>query len=323
MPDSSGIERRRGNVSRSYSLAFQVALSLCALAIAFLPIPVTLFQLLPSYQAHAWFLVFYTPVVCLLILGYLFYIRDLLARAMFSRLMRRPSEYEIFYRRPGMAVRAGRALVAVLPVLLLLTSFYCVSRYTSRLTESVTLATGPEELGLAPPNPDAARDVGRAALAPRQRSAADSASGAVAPRTAREQVLRSTGIDGIPFFTELTVLYIGAFAAALVAAFLMALKEYAKNAMGLTEGDLMRGRDRGGRRLRPIARGTHGSAGSRPAAGRREAAARSGVLVGTEGVSSQMRISGSAKSRSGTTTHPSPTLTISVRPSSRANRPRP
>jgi len=242
MVDSSGIERRRRKVSRSYSLAFQVALTLCALAIAFLPIPVTLFQLLPSYRAHARFLLFYTPVVCLLILGYLFYIRDLLARAMFRRLMRPPSEYEGFYRRPGMAVRAGRALVAVLPVLLVLTSFYCVSRYTSRLTESVTLATGPEELGLAPPDPDeAARDVGRGGLALRQRSAADTASGAALPRTTRAQVLRLTGIDGIPFFTELTVLYIGAFAAALVAAFLMALKEYAKNAMGLTEGDLMRG----------------------------------------------------------------------------------
>jgi hypothetical protein len=41
---------------------------------------------------------------------------------------------------------------------------------------------------------------------------------------------------------ELTALYIGAFVALLVAVTLMGLKEYAKEAMGLSEHQLMFGR---------------------------------------------------------------------------------
>jgi hypothetical protein len=55
-------------------------------------------------------------------------------------------------------------------------------------------------------------------------------------------VLRSSSIDGIPLFRELTILYIGAFGSACVAVVLMALKEHAKETMGLSEQDLMFGR---------------------------------------------------------------------------------
>jgi hypothetical protein len=58
----------------------------------------------------------------------------------------------------------------------------------------------------------------------------------------REYALRSAGIADIPYFTELTALYIGAFVAALVAVITMSLKEYAKEAMGLTETELVLGR---------------------------------------------------------------------------------
>jgi hypothetical protein len=53
--------------------------------------------------------------------------------------------------------------------------------------------------------------------------------------------LRTAEIDDIPLFGELTVLYIGAFAATLIAIILMALKEYAKTAMGLSERDVVLG----------------------------------------------------------------------------------
>jgi hypothetical protein len=42
-------------------------------------------------------------------------------------------------------------------------------------------------------------------------------------------------------FTELTALYIGIFATALMAVIMMALKENAKDAMGLSEQDLILG----------------------------------------------------------------------------------
>ena len=62
----------------------------------------------------------------------------------------------------------------------------------------------------------------------------------------RRYVLQSSNIDGIPLFQELTALYIGAFGAASIALVLMALKEHAKEAMGLSEEDLMLGRPTAG-----------------------------------------------------------------------------
>jgi hypothetical protein len=58
----------------------------------------------------------------------------------------------------------------------------------------------------------------------------------------REYVLRTTGIDDIPRLVELTVLFMGTFVALLIAVTLMALKEYAKEALGLSEHELMFGR---------------------------------------------------------------------------------
>jgi hypothetical protein len=54
-------------------------------------------------------------------------------------------------------------------------------------------------------------------------------------------------VDDIPSFTRLNILYIGIFWSAEIALILMALKEYAKEAMGLTERDLMLGLDPAGR----------------------------------------------------------------------------
>ena len=57
----------------------------------------------------------------------------------------------------------------------------------------------------------------------------------------RQEVLQSAGIDSIPLFTELTAWYIGIFVTALTAVVLMALKENAKEAMDLSEQDIILG----------------------------------------------------------------------------------
>jgi hypothetical protein len=58
----------------------------------------------------------------------------------------------------------------------------------------------------------------------------------------RRYVLRTSEIVDIPRLAELTALYLGAFVALLIAITLMALKEYAKEALGLSEHELMFGR---------------------------------------------------------------------------------
>ena len=60
----------------------------------------------------------------------------------------------------------------------------------------------------------------------------------------RDYVLRTSEIDRIPRLVQLTAFYVGAFLALLVAVTLMALKEYAKEALGLSEHELMFGRYR-------------------------------------------------------------------------------
>ena len=58
----------------------------------------------------------------------------------------------------------------------------------------------------------------------------------------REYVLRTAKMQSIPEVIELTGLYFGVFVSLLVAVTLMALKEYAKEAMGFSEYELMFGR---------------------------------------------------------------------------------
>ena len=57
-----------------------------------------------------------------------------------------------------------------------------------------------------------------------------------------QQVLGAVAFDDIPYFTELTALYVGSFLAAVMTLALMSFREYAKEALGLSERDLVLGR---------------------------------------------------------------------------------
>jgi hypothetical protein len=246
----------------SHSTSYQRALTACALVLAILPIPVTALGLLPVYRLQALFLLFYAPLVCLLILAYLYYVRASLARLMFADLLRPQVRRDPYYRpnfeqslaRIGARLRA--AVLALLPLICLSLSFYCFTRYAARLNDSVDIAvvdqmqsggatttaaaTSAGEKPQVPPSDRVAK--GRQDAAAAEQAQAKGASLASPdPRVLRQRVLQELGIDDIPLFRELTILYIGAFAAALVALILMALKEYAKTAMGLSERDMVLG----------------------------------------------------------------------------------
>ena len=57
-----------------------------------------------------------------------------------------------------------------------------------------------------------------------------------------KRLLEVTAASDIPYFTQLTLLYVGAFLAPLLAVLLMGVREYAKDALGLTERDVVLGR---------------------------------------------------------------------------------
>jgi hypothetical protein len=264
MPSPPEVEPGRLPRMPGYSAAVRSALVFCAFAVTLLPIPLTYLGILPAYRVHAWFLLFYAPFLCLLTLCYLFYVRDSLARAMFADVLNPPPPADPYYREPlGDRLKRGfrrfkGILLGILPALLVITSMYSVSRYLASMDESVALATeryversaASREVGAVAE--DRERPARRRSVEPsRPGKHPPAPTGDVAPDSlpppwdavaVREYVLRTTGIDDIPRLVELTVLFMGTFVALLIAVTLMALKEYAKEALGLSEHELMFGR---------------------------------------------------------------------------------
>jgi hypothetical protein len=235
-------------------------LSLAAVVTAILPAPVIFFQLLPAYDIQTKFLIFYGPLVCFLTLAYLFYVRDSLARAMFADLLDPAPAPDPYYGEPSSAsfrriIRRVRSLVlALLPVALLLLSSYFAVEYIRLLSRSVH---GAVEQRLADPSSGgelagaggSTRDMTQLKVRDgrgRRKAAARSMPVDTAARTPnsdsiRQHVLDTAKVDDIPSFLRLCGLYIGIFLSAEIAFILMALKEYAKDAMGLSERDIMLG----------------------------------------------------------------------------------
>jgi hypothetical protein len=257
------VESRRPQGIPGYFAAARSVLVFSAVAVTLLPIPVTYLGILPAYRVHAWFLVCYTPFVCLLTLSYLFYVRDSLARAMFADVLDPPPPPDPYHREPiGERLNRGfrqlkKMVLGILPVVLVITSMYSVSHYLGSLNHSVEIAAqkyaersasdrdvgavqGPrEKLG---PKRSASERLEAEGSPPTRGALTDSLPAPWDSVAVRKYVIRTTVIDDIPQLGELTVLYMGAFVALLIAVSLMALKEYAKEVMGLSEHELMFGR---------------------------------------------------------------------------------
>jgi len=273
MVDPVKLEPHASEDSHGYSAAVRRVLGFTAFAITLLPIPILALKILPAYQKHAWFLLFYTPFLCLLTLCYLFYIRDSLARATFADVLNPPPPPDPYAREP-LGDRIGRsfrrvkaASLGLLPAVLVFTSLYCIARYFRALDQSVALSihtyreTAARDTLAEPVVKGYKQDRGRSSrAAATQRKLArpdstldslvrDSLARAARPNPSdtsavRDYVLRTSEIDRIPRLVQLTAFYVGAFLALLVAVTLMALKEYAKEALGLSEHELMFGRYR-------------------------------------------------------------------------------
>lgn len=264
MEASNGLEPYPPHDTHGYSAAARRILGLTAVLITLLPIPIIYFKILPTYQRHASFLIFYTPFLCLLTLCYLFYVRDSLARTLFANVLDPPPPPDPFYREPmGQPVkralrRIKSTLLGILPALLVLASTYCVSQYFRALDRSVTQSAQKyqerrifsESTGAIPQDRSSTlrrrppRSKGTVPADSSKFSTRDSVPVSRDSIAVRDYVLRTTPVDDIPGLPELTAYYVGAFIALLIAVTLMGLKEYAKEALGLSEHELMFGRYR-------------------------------------------------------------------------------
>jgi hypothetical protein len=229
----------------SYSAFLQRVFHTAALIVALLPIPVALLGLLPAYRNHTRFLIFYAPLVCLLTLAYLFYVRDALARLMFAHLLdplparvgHYPERTRVRWRRGW--IRSRSAALTVLPAALLISSAALAVSYSRRLDDSLSIAmeTAPDTLAVI----ENVGELPSAATTPSPSRVTNGPPGQ-AIGTSRRIALEGTPPSDIPQFVELTALFIGTFLASMIALVLMALREYAKDALGLSERDVVLGR---------------------------------------------------------------------------------
>jgi hypothetical protein len=255
---------------RSSGIGF---LGVMAVVCGLFPIAVVSLGLLPTYHMHSRFLLFYAPVVALLLLGYLLYIRELIGRLFFGDVLDAMAAGDSAYvdlawqQKQERSRRLRTGVIYLIPLLLVGLSFYCVKQYVLRFNDSVALSS---QLLLARlPMPEAMDSV--ADSTPRRHRPAESTDTVTAsqpiptsdpepnmagrmvvlkalpgmandPNPLRTYTLKMATIDDIPYFMELTALYIGGIVGPLVAVFMVLLKEHARRELGLTEREVLSGR---------------------------------------------------------------------------------
>lgn len=109
---------------RNFGKFFTGYMGTASLVTAALPIPVAKLHLIPTYASQSKFLNTYASLICFLIFAFIFYIRHILARAMFHRTPQQVS---------------ARGWITVLPFLCIAASIACVIGYHIELDASLSL----------------------------------------------------------------------------------------------------------------------------------------------------------------------------------------
>jgi hypothetical protein len=184
---------------------FKRYMGVSSVVTAALPIPVTALGAIPTYGFQTKILSTYTSLFCFLILGFIFYSRHQLARAMFPEFFQQRTSS----RNLTSALTIGRAFVKLLPLLLILGSISCAFKYQHLLISSVVSKREKFEL---PPNEVTDLDI------------------------------LTKGLESqTPESTWLMLYYLGIFMTAEAAFILMAIKEHLQDLATLAEMDLIRG----------------------------------------------------------------------------------
>ena len=111
-PEHPPVEAQR---IKAFATFFKSYMSVSAIVIAALPIPITKLRLIPMYKTQANLYSTYTSLFCFLVLGFVFYSRHSIARWMFPEYI-------------GAKKHMGHSVIAILPLILLVPiSSLCVS----------------------------------------------------------------------------------------------------------------------------------------------------------------------------------------------------
>jgi hypothetical protein len=184
----------------SFAKFFKNYMSVSTIVTAALPIPVTAFNLIPTFHVQTKLLSVYTSLFCFLILGFIFYIRHELARIMFPDFSQKAK------RRPQLN-KLWRLFISFLPLLLIASSIIAAFQYNDVLNLNVNAIIENGLLNDQMP-------------------------------TFTEVLERAQPTD-LKYGSRLMVLYLAIFVLAEAAFVLMAIKEYLQDLIGLEEMDLI------------------------------------------------------------------------------------
>ncbi len=110
---------------------FKRYMSLSSVIVAALPIPITTFRLIPIYSTHVQLLSVLTPLFCFLTLGFVFYIRHVIAGSLFH----------------DKRISAVAKMLTWLPLILIFLSLDAFGIYYFLLNQSITaLISSPDQV---------------------------------------------------------------------------------------------------------------------------------------------------------------------------------
>lgn len=114
---------------RAFAKFFKGYMGIAALVTAALPIPVTMWKLIPVFESLSGVLKVYTPLVCFLIFAFVFSSRHWIGRVIFQRSWTATKQDT----DPGL----GPAILAFLPLGLIVAAVASIVAYQAALDESV------------------------------------------------------------------------------------------------------------------------------------------------------------------------------------------
>lgn len=192
---------------RSFSHFFKSYMSVSTIVVAALPIPITAWSVIPAFESQRGSLTTYTPLVCFLILSYVFYKRHSIGSILF-----------VHRHHSG----AKSSIMELLPLLLIILFIILIFAYHHVLNLAI------QDLKLA--FADEATE--------RWRIGSDEEFNALPDGTVTFSgtwLLANVTFDKVSYGPALMLLYLGIFAVAECAFVLMALREYLQDLIGLTD----------------------------------------------------------------------------------------
>ena len=148
---------------KAFANFFKRYMSISSVIAAALPIPVTSISLIPTYTAHIKLLSTYTPMVCFLLLGYIFYMRQSIGNRMFGTQLTQyryiskirdayfkdedeEKEQERILSAFINRAKSRMVIINVLPLFLIIASIGTILSYHHFLDQSVGLAMNDESI---------------------------------------------------------------------------------------------------------------------------------------------------------------------------------